>query len=95
MKNVQIPFSFRATIHRAPRTGFDLIGRSYAEDRRVTVTVIGLCQKDLERVLVRRRPGRVFSMPAWLIRAILREDEKKMKHRRSKKARMPSSYDPP
>ena len=55
----------------------DLIGRSYEEDDSV-VTVIGLCLNDDRRVMVQRDiDGRTWSMPAWLMRLIFRENNRK------------------
>jgi len=79
MTGVQIEFAFRRKIQRRPKSGFDLVGHSYAEDDRVKVTVIGLCRNSDHRVLLRRRPGGTFSMPVWLVSAILLEEQKQMK----------------
>jgi len=55
----------------------DLIGRSYEEDDSV-VTVIGLCLNDERRVMVQRDiDGRTWSMPAWLMRLIFMESNRK------------------
>ena len=55
----------------------DLIGRSYEEDHS-TVTVIGLCLNDNRRVMVQRDiDGRTWSMPAWLMRLIFMERNRK------------------
>jgi hypothetical protein len=78
MRGVQLAFPFRGKSQKRAKVGLDLIGRSYAEDDYVTVTVIGICQNNEGRVLVRRRPGGTFSMPVWLMRSIFREEERKM-----------------
>jgi len=78
MRGVQLSFPFRRKSQKRSQVGLDLIGRSYAEDDYVTVTVIGICQNNEGRVLVRRRTGDPFSMPVWLMRAIFREEKRKM-----------------
>jgi hypothetical protein len=72
MKPTQIAFPFRAKRSDQNRTSnSDLIGRGYEEDHG-TVTVIGLCPHDNQRVLVRREPsGGTYSMAAWLMRFAL------------------------
>ena len=55
----------------------DLIGRSYEEDDSI-ITVIGLCLNDERRVMVQRDiDGRTWSMPAWLMRLIFMESNRK------------------
>ena len=81
MKAEQIVFPFR-TKKKSPQSKLNLIGlvgRSYLEDAYVQVTVIGICAYDSDRVMVRRRPGTVFSMPGWLVASIFAQEEKKRK----------------
>ena len=55
----------------------DLIGRSY-EDGIATITVIETSLNDQTRVMVQRDlDGHVWSMPAWLMRLILMEVQRK------------------
>jgi len=74
----QITFPFRSqrpARRDAPHT--DLIGRSY-KDGRATMTVTGVCQNDINRVMVERDlDGRAWSMPAWLMRLIFFEKKRK------------------
>ena len=60
------------------RSNQDLIGRAYV-DRHVIVTVVGLCADDERRVLVRRQPGNVSPMLAWLMHSIFEEEDKMRK----------------
>ena len=74
----QIALPFRSKrIDKSMNPNEDLIGRSYEEDACV-VTVIGLCLNDAGRVMVQRDiDGRTWSMPAWLMRLIFMERNKK------------------
>jgi hypothetical protein len=55
----------------------DLIGRSY-EDGVATITVIETSLNDQTRVMVERDlDGHVWSMPAWLMRLIFMEVQRK------------------
>ena len=78
MNAKQIALPFRAKrAQRRKNPNVDLIGRSYEEDY-ATVTVIGLCANDDNRVMVRRDPGgRTWSMPAWLMHTIFLEEKGK------------------
>ena len=80
MGGVQIAFPFDPKRARRNDSGVELIGHSYAEDDQITVTVIGLCEStEGRRVILKRRPGGVVSMPVWLARSILREEKKEGK----------------
>jgi hypothetical protein len=74
MNATQIAFPFRTKppqLGNAPNT--DLIGCSYC-DGRATMTVTSVCLGDVNRVLVQRDlDGRIWSMPAWLMRLIFME----------------------
>ena len=74
----QIALPFRSKrIDQSMNPNEDLIGRSYEEDDAI-VTVIGLCLNDERRVMVQRDiDGRTWSMPAWLMRLIFMERNKK------------------
>jgi hypothetical protein len=74
----QIALPFRAKrIDKSMNPNEDLIGRSYEEDD-ATVTVTGLCLNDDRRVMVQRDiDGRTWSMPAWLMRLIFMERNRK------------------
>jgi len=74
----QIALPFRSKrIDKSMNQNKDLIGRSYEEDDAI-VTVIGLCLNDERRVMVRRDiDGRTWSMPAWLMRLIFMERNRK------------------
>ena len=53
----------------------DLIGRSYQQDKWITVTVVDVCLDDPGRVKVQRDvDGKAWSMPGWLMRLILLEE---------------------
>jgi hypothetical protein len=74
----QIALPFRSKrIDKSMNQNEDLIGRSYEEDEAI-VTVIGLCLNDDGRVMVQRDiDGRTWSMPAWLMRLIFMERNRK------------------
>jgi hypothetical protein len=74
----QFALPFRSKrIEKGMNPNQDLIGRSYEEDNS-TVTVIGLCLNDTRRVMVQRDiDGRTWSMPAWLMRLIFMEKNRK------------------
>jgi len=74
----QIALPFRSKrIDKGMNPNQDLIGRSYEEDDSI-VTVIGLCLNDDGRVMVQRDiDGRTWSMPAWLMRLIFMEKNRK------------------
>ena len=74
----QIALPFRSKrIDKSMNQNEDLIGRSYDEDDAI-VTVIGLCLNDDRRVMVQRDiDGRTWSMPAWLMRLIFMERNRK------------------
>ena len=74
----QIAFPFRV---KGPRRysspSSDLIGRSYI-DGHATITVVSVCLDDDKRVMVERDlDGRIWSMPAWLMRLIFLETKEK------------------
>jgi hypothetical protein len=74
----QIALPFRSKrIDKGMNPNEDLIGRSYEEDDAI-VTVVGLCLNDDGRVMVQRDiDGRTWSMPAWLMRLIFMERNRK------------------
>jgi hypothetical protein len=78
MSSRQIALPFRSKrIDKSMNPNEDLIGRSYEEDDAI-VTVIGLCLNDDRRVMVQRDiDGRTWSMPAWLMRLIFMERNRK------------------
>jgi hypothetical protein len=56
----------------------NLIGRSYQQDKWITVTVIDVCRDDPGRVLVERDvDGKTWTMPGWLMRLIFLEELKR------------------
>jgi hypothetical protein len=71
MNAKQIALPFRSSEARQRKnSNLDLLNRSYA-DEEATVTVIGICPDDESRVMVQRDlDGRIWSMPAWLMRLI-------------------------
>ena len=75
-RQIALPFRCKR-IDRGMNPNQDLIGRSYEEDEAI-VTVIGLCLNDDGRVMVQRDiDGRTWSMPAWLMRLIFMERNRK------------------
>jgi hypothetical protein len=75
-RQITLPFRLRPAEPR--NANRDLIGRSYFQDRYITVTVIGICFDDDARVMVRRNlDGRTWTMPGWLVRLILLEERKR------------------
>lgn len=75
-RQITLPFRLRPTEPR--NANRDLIGRSYYQDRYITVTVIGICLEDDARVVVRRNiDGKTWTMPGWLMRLILLEESKR------------------
>lgn len=74
----QISLPFRSKRHRPAATAnADLIGRSY-EDGDATITVIETCLNDERRVMVQRDiDGHTWSMPAWLMRLVFIEKNRK------------------
>jgi hypothetical protein len=78
MSTKQIALPFRAKKPRRKNSSnTDLIGRWYEEDHS-TVTVVGICPSNDSRMMVRRDPGgRIWSMPAWLMRLIFLEQKGK------------------
>lgn len=74
----QIAFPFRARQAENPRDpNRDLIGRSYEEGHAI-ITVIETCLNDQRRVMVQRDlDGHTWSMPAWLMRLVFKETERK------------------
>lgn len=69
MKATQTILPFPHTRQMSRGSNVDLVGRSYI-DEYVEVTVIGICEENDQRVLVRRTPGQISSMPGWLMRLI-------------------------
>ena len=78
MKAEQIPFPFRVKqSKRSDHQSAELVGRSYI-DGNATIKVIGVCLDDDKRVMVERDlDGRIWSMPAWLMRLIFLETKEK------------------
>ena len=75
-RQIALPFRSRR-IEKSLNSNRDLIGRSYEEDD-ATVTVIDVCLNDDRRVIVQRDiDGRTWSMPAWLMRLIFMERNRK------------------
>ena len=71
------PFRFRKPKQSHESRPADLIGRSYV-DGHATITVISVCLDDDKRVMVERDlDGRIWSMPAWLMRLIFLETKGK------------------
>ena len=65
----------RAELQTDPNV--DLIGRSYDEGI-ATITVVETCLNDQRRVMVKRDlDGHLWSMPAWLMRLVFKETERK------------------
>ena len=76
VRQIALPFRSKR-IDKSMNPNEDLIGRSYEEDDAI-VTVIGLCLNDDRRVMVQRDiDGRTWSMPAWLMRLIFMERNRK------------------
>ena len=74
---ISLPFRRRSTESR-PNSNYDLIGRSYQQDKYATVTVTGICAEDAARVIVERDTDeKRWTMPGWLIRLIFLEDRKR------------------
>ena len=78
MQLEQIAFPFRARKpRRSNNPSADLIGRSYV-DGNANITVVSVCLNDDKRVMVERDlDGRIWSMPAWLMRLIFLETKEK------------------
>ena len=75
-RQIALPFRSKRA-EKSVNPNQDLIGRSYEEDDSV-VTVIGLCLNDDRRVMVQRDiDGRTWSMPAWLMRLIFMDQNRK------------------
>ena len=75
-RQIALPFRSRR-IDKGMNPNQDLIGRSYEEDDAI-ITVVELCRNDDRRVIVQRDiDGRTWSMPAWLMRLIFREQNQK------------------
>ncbi len=75
-KQFALPFrAKRLEPEREPNA--DLIGRAY-EDGIATITVIETSLSDQTRVMVQRDlDGHVWSMPAWLMRLMFKEAQRK------------------
>jgi hypothetical protein len=75
-RQITLPFRARRAEVQTDRNA-DLIGRSY-EDGIATITVIETCFNDQGRVMVQRDlDGHMWSMPAWLMRLVFRETQRK------------------
>ena len=73
-KQITLPFRRRLTQARL-NANFDLVGRSYRQDRYTAVIVIGVCPDDSSRVVVQRDvDGKSWTMPGWLMRLILLDE---------------------
>ena len=69
-----LPFRLKRAAPRA-NSNRDLIGRSYPQDKWITVTVVDVCQDDPGRVKVQRDvDGKTWTMPGWLMRLIFLEE---------------------
>ena len=69
-----LPFRNKLTNSRA-NSNRDLIGRSYQQDKWITVTVVDVCLDDPGRVEVQRVvDGKTWTMPGWLMRLIFLEE---------------------
>jgi hypothetical protein len=75
-RQITLPFrARRAEVQTDPNV--ELIGRSY-EDGIATITVVETCFNDQRRVMVQRDiDGHTWSMPAWLMRFVLKETKQK------------------
>ena len=75
-RQITLPFrSKRVELETDPNA--DLIGRSY-EEGDGTITVVETCLNDSRRVMVQRDlDGHVWSMPAWLMRLVFKETQRK------------------
>ena len=72
-----LPFRTKLANPRA-NSNRDLIGRSYQQDKWITVTVVDVCQDDPGRVRVQRDvDGKTWTMPGWLMRLIFLEELKR------------------
>lgn len=72
-----LPFRNKLANPRA-NSNRDLIGRSYQQDKWITVTVVDVCQDDPGRVRVQRDvDGKTWTMPGWLMRLIFLEELKR------------------
>ena len=72
-----LPFRNQLTSSRA-NSNRDLIGRSYQQDKWITVTVVDVCPDDPGRVKVQRDvDGKTWTMPGWLMRLIFLEEMKR------------------
>ena len=76
MSITQIALPFRRELKHRQVDYRRLVGRWYAEDQTVSVVVIGVCQSDPRRVVLRRRPGGMVSLPGWLVQTILQTENK-------------------
>jgi hypothetical protein len=79
MRARQFILPFRRNRSRPPRdANRDLIGRSYRQDKYVRVTVIDVCRDNPARVVLERNlDANRWTMPGWLVRLILLEEEGK------------------
>ena len=72
-----LPFRHKLPASRA-NSNRDLIGRSYQQDKWITVTVVDVCEDDPGRVKVQRdADGKTWTMPGWLMRLIFLEELKR------------------
>jgi hypothetical protein len=77
--NTQFNLPFRRRpAERRPNANFDLVGRSYRQDKYAAVMVIGISPDDPNRVVVQRDlDGKTWTMPGWLMRLILLDERRR------------------
>ena len=73
-QQIVLPFRLRCAGVRTDSSP-NLIGRSYAQDEVVKITVTGISTENPGRVVVERNiDGKTWSMPRWLVRLILLQE---------------------
>ncbi len=77
VEQIVLPFRAGQPTRKLATNLITLVGRSYVENQFVTARVVAVCGRDPRRVLVRRMPGGVVSLPGWLVRSILDSEKKK------------------
>lgn len=78
MRASQIILPFRRSHDVPQNANRDLVGRSYRQDKYIRVTVIGVCQDNPARVVLERNSdSSSWTMPGWLVRLILLQEEGK------------------
>ena len=76
-RQITLPFRRKLTQARL-NASFDLVGRSYRQDKYTAVIVIGICPEDSTRVVVQRDvDGKTWTMPGWLMRLILLDERRR------------------